>query len=343
MGVILTSYTQLGAAGGVPRFNRDLIYALPDGKHYSWFDMLKELRMSDQDIPEWDKARALNGWLRAKGKIKKDDIIITDGFWGLGLEDFPNVVSVAHGNWSHTTKDDVEKGIPPEFPQHHAVQVDYRRRHLARGGRIVAVSDFIAHQCKIQWDFEMPVINNGIDLKRFVPTTDRKPRKRPVIVHGTTTWNKGLDHIEHIKKNVDADVLLLDEAPAFFGLPKYPALSQADLVVHPSAHEGNSYFVLETLASGVPIVSYEVGLMYRASCELAPVGVLRSRNTRSKETTLEGVQLALGDIQSGEAEKEPPYGWRPREWVSQFSVENFRQNWLDYLSKEFGYDPLSRG
>jgi glycosyltransferase involved in cell wall biosynthesis len=334
MNVILTSYTQLGAGGGVPRFNRDLIYAIPGGKHYSWFDMLKELNRPDSPIPEWDKARALNGWLKATKKIGKDDIIIADGFWGLGLEDFPNVVSVAHGNWSHTTKDDVEKGIQPEFPYHAAVQLEYRKKMVERGGRIVAVSDFIANQCKLQWGFDFPVINNGIDLKKFTPVVGGKStRKRPVIIHGTTTANKGIDHIELLKKDLNADVIQLDEAPTFFGVPKYPALAQADLVVHPSAHEGNSYFVLEALASGVPIVSYDVGLMYRARKENAPVGVIMDRSERSKEYTSRETRRALTALNI--------VGSDPRGWVSQFSVENFRQNWLNYLAKEFGYDPLS--
>jgi glycosyltransferase involved in cell wall biosynthesis len=333
--IVLTSYTPLGAGGGVPRWNRDIVAAFPEGKvvHYSFYDMLKEQKCPDPQVPEWDKARVLNFWLIHSKRITKDDVILTDGFWGLGLEDFPNVVSVAHGNWSHTTADDVAKGIPPEFPKHHAVQVDYRRRHLDRGGRIVAVSDFIAHQCKIQWGFEMPVINNGIDIKKFVPATDRKPRRRPVIIHGTTTVNKGFDHIEAVKK-LNADVLLLDEAAGFFGIPKYPALAQADLVVHPSAHEGNSYFVLETLASGLPIFSYNVGLMYRARLEGADVGSIFDRSKRSKEETAEGVRNLLDNLACG-------YRPKSREWVSQFSLENFQESWRQYVAKEFGNDLLS--
>lgn len=332
MNVILVSYTQLGAGGGVPRFNRDLIHALPNGKHYSWFDMLKELKRPDSNIHEWDKARALNGWLKATKRIKPDDIVIADGFWGLGLEDHKNVVSVAHGNWSHTTADDVAAGIPPEFPLHAAVQLEYRKKLLDRGGKIVSVSDFIADQCKLQWGFDLPVINNGIDLSKFVPTTDPKKRSRPVLIHGCTSANKGLDHIDQVRKDVNADVLLLDEAPQFFSMPKYPALSQADLVIVPSAHEGFGYFTLEALAMNVPVVAYDVGLMYLARKENAPVGVIMDRKTRSKEHTAHEVRRALTALKI--------VGSEPREWASKFSIESFRQNWLGYLSQEFGYDPL---
>lgn len=332
MKIVLTSFTPIGAGGGVPRWNRDFTAAFPKGRvvHYSWSDVIKATGR-DAPIPEWEKARALNAWLRATKKIEKDDIIVTDGFWGIGLEDFPRVISIAHGNWGHVTKADVDAGIKPEFPQHHAVQIDYRRNHLKRGGRIVAVSDFIADQCRLQWGFEMPVINNGIDLKKFVPVLGGKSkRKRPVIIHGVTTTNKGFDHIDEVKKLDQADVVLLDDAPGFFGIPKYPALAQADMVLVPSAHEGNSYFVLEALASGVPVVGYDVGLMFRAVRENAPVGCIMHRTNRSKEETAKAVAFCLN---SPTALSE----CKPREWVSQFSVENFQQEWRDYFRLEMDF------
>lgn len=337
MKIVLTSFTPIGAGGGVPRWNRDFMAGFPKGRviHYSWADVIKATGR-DAPLPEWEKARTLNAWLRATKKIEKDDIILTDGFWGIGLEDFPNVISVAHGNWGHVTKDDVDAGIKPEFPQHHAVQIDYRRNHLKRGGRIVAVSDFIANQCKLQWGFEMPVINNGIDTKKFVPVIGEKiKRKRPVIVHGVTTTNKGFDHVDEVKK-LDADVILLDDAPSFFSIPKYPALAQADIVLVPSAHEGNSYFVLEALASGVPVVGYNVGLMYRALRENAPVGRILDRRDRTKEATAEGVKFVLKNLVQSK-ENEFKLRCEPREWVSQFSVEKFQEEWRGYLRVEMDF------
>lgn len=330
MNLVLTSFTPATASGGVPRWNRDLIAAFPEGtvKHYSWSDVIKT--NNDVSLPEWNKANILNQWLIWSKKISKDDIILTDGFWGLGLEDFPNVVSICHGNWSHTTKSDVEKGIPPEFPQHNTVQVEYRKKHLARGGRLVAVSDFIADQCKLQWELEMPVINNGIDLNKFKPADYRVSRKRPVIVHGVTNSNKGYDHIKLLEKSLDADLVLLDDAARFFGVPKYRALAQADLVVIPSAHEGNSYFCLEALACDVPVVAYNVGLLYKAWNDQAPLGRLFSREARSPELFMNSVKYFL------DSNRESLY-LRPRQWVSQFSLENFQNQWKEYLKKEFDF------
>ena len=325
MRIVLTSFTSKDSPGGVPRWVRHFMSDIPS-VHYSWDDVVRE--HGDSSLPEWEKAKILNGWLTSTGKIRPDDVIIVDGFWGLALEDHKNVVSVAHGNWSHTTKDDVDAGMQPEFPMHQAVQLDYRRRHLARGGRIVAVSEFIAHQCKLQWGMEMPVIENGIELDVYVPTR-KLPRKRPLVVHGVTTKNKGIDHVEAMVEMLDADVMLLDDVAREMNLKKPAALAQADVIVVPSYHEGNSYFVVEGLSCDVPIVCYDVGLMWTAKRSSANIGWIVDRRDRNPERFARIVKEVL------EMEDKR---FEPREWVSQFSVERFIERWKGYLQQEFSID-----
>jgi glycosyltransferase involved in cell wall biosynthesis len=276
-----------------------------------------------------------------KGLVKKDDIVLTDGFWGLGLEEFQNVVSVAHGNWSHTTKSDVDAGIQPDFPYHHHQQLEYRTRHLARGGRIVAVSDFIADQCKFQWNFDIPVINNGIETSKFVPRYEYLPRKRPLVIHGVTNSNKGFDHITALKRELKADVVLLDDAGDHFGgIPKYQALAQADLVAIPSAHEGFGYFCLESLSVGVPVVAYAVGLPYlyaknNGCVDTGPyvIGdpgiVVAERYRRDPAEFVKAAKVAL---------IADPSFFSPRSFAENFSIERFRREWRGYVNKEFGYN-----
>ncbi len=328
--IVTISYTGLDAPGGVPRWNRDLHSAFPDREcvHYCWNDVLPAVGGRDQNIPEWDRAHVLNAYLKMSKRLTGEEVVLVDGFWGLGLEWHPRVISVAHGNWSHTTADDVARGIPPEFPFHHNVQLKYRRDHLARGGKIVAVSKFIADQCKMQWDMDFPYINNGIDLSQYSPAGGHFKRKRPLIIHGTTTANKGFDHIEALKK-LDADVMLLDEAAAAHSRPKYEMLAHADLVVHPSAHEGNSYFVLETLACGVPLVTYNVGLMW----ELwergfqGNFGSVIDRTERSPHRTTVVTRCALEELSAGNAY----WTYNARKMASAHSIEKFRQSWQHYV------------
>src|SRR5579863_7172442 len=132
--VVLVSFTPIDAPGGVPRFNRDLMSAFPFGSavHYSWWDVCRETghQPFSQAAPEWEKARVLNSWLLKTGRVTVTDIVIADSFWASGLEHLPMCVSHQHGNWSHTTLDDVTAGVAPEFPAHAEQQRLFRERYL---------------------------------------------------------------------------------------------------------------------------------------------------------------------------------------------------------------------
>jgi glycosyltransferase involved in cell wall biosynthesis len=332
MSLVLISYTPLDAGGGVPRFNRDFVAGFPGTRHFSWWSLPEPLRKSGDFLQEWDKAKVLNQWLQRTRTITKDDVVIVDGFWGLGLEDFPRLVVHRHGIWSHLTKEDVDAGMVPEFPVHHAVQVDFTRKCLSRGTRVTAVSDFIADQLRQQWGWkDIPVINNGIDLDAWRPVKRSYRRGgRPIVVHGVTTINKGFDHIEAIRTVFKGTIELVsfDELIQRSGLKREHALAQADVMVHPSAYEGNSLFVLESLACGVPVVGYDVGLMWKARRDLAPIGYIADRRTRSPEQTVDILRRFL--------EEGLLAGSSPREWVSQFSIQNFHRAWREYLVGQFG-------
>lgn len=333
--IVLLSFTSLDAGGGVPRWNRDFVAGFPGTKHYSYQDFVQNAGTLTDNIPhEWDAANALNYWLHMTKRVTMDDVIISDGFWGERLSALGyNVISVAHGIWSHLTKDDVDAGQQPEFPAHNAIQVKHRRDHLSRGGKIVAVSDFISEQMKLQWGFDSRVINNAIDLKKF----DKLPRlpswlDERLIIHGVTTANKGFDHIDAVKAALpNDDVLLLDKAAETYQLEKYTMLKNCDLVVQPSAYEGNSYFVLETLACGVPIVAYKVGLLHSISKIAkqhgieACVGGLIDRKLRSPAETAKVAKFILESVMRDRT------CYNPRQVAELFSIERFHDEWRNYL------------
>jgi len=333
--IVLISYTTLDASGGVPRWNRDFVQGFTGTRHYSWDDVQWKGSWQDPNVSEWDRASCLGAWLHGRRLVNKEDIIITDGFWGEWLSSAGyNVISVAHGIWSHLTKEDVLAGKQPEFPAHHAVQKKHRKDHLTRGGKIVAVSDFIADQMKEQWGFDSTVINNAIDLERFKPPLSRTPLERPLVIHGVTTHNKGFDHIAAFQHAVDgiADVMLLDDAAKKYKMDKYDILGHASLVVQPSAYEGNSYFVLETLACDVPIVAYNVGLLYSISkickCdgdECCCIGSIIDRKFRSPEETAKVGKFILESV----LRDRTPY--EPRKAASHFSIGRFHSEWKSYL------------
>jgi glycosyltransferase involved in cell wall biosynthesis len=351
--IVLISYTPLDAPGGVPRWNRDFIRGFPGTKHYSWWDVCAcyEIDPNGHDIPEWDKAKILNLWLLATRRVTPENIIIADSFWAAGLEHLPGCISHQHGNWSHTTADDVERGIPPEFPMHADVQLNFRKRCVGAGRRLTTVSDFIADQMHVQWGFDSTVINNGIDLDEWKPISRLDLEfagmdigKMPLIVHGVPNGdkNKGWDHVDAVVRAVGPNVLVrsLDEAKSIWRCTAQQAFSRADLVVIPSAHEGNSYFCLEALACNVPIVAYKVGLPYSLSTRaeragITPVvGCLIDRKLRSPEKTAAETKFILESVLR---DKHVGGGqhtiYNPREVASLFSIQKFWSEWRTYLEE----------
>lgn len=329
--IVIITFTPKDWSGGVNRWVCDFMSGMHNAVHFS-ANYIPEWKYGL--CHEWDAAKTLNAYLRQSKKISKDDIIIVDGFWGLGLEDFPNVISVSHGIWSHQTKEDVEIGKLPDFPIHHAIQLDYRKKHIASGGKIVAVSDFIATELRRQWGLPSHVINNAVDLDVFKPFNNLHIKKHnKLIIHGINdsgNENKGWKHIEYLKKhlNEDIDIMSLDEAHNIMKMSsKAETLACADLVIIPSAYEGNSYFCLEALACNVPIVAYNVGLMYKAwgDKNCLDVGILLDRQKRCEEYTYFNVVKFLRE----------PHDVAPRRWVSQYSLQNFHKEWNDYLRINF--------
>lgn len=352
MNIILLSYTPLNDSGGVPKFNRDFISFFKNTKHYCYFDIPGVTGY--ESLQDWERAKVLNQYLIHKKLITKDDIIICDGFWGNGLEDWTgNLVIHRHGIYGHVTATDLEKGINPEFPLHHQFQVEFTKKHLKNGGRVTAVSDFIAYEMKEQWGWEnISVINNGVDLNIWKPRGKIWNNKfQNLIIHGVNDYNnsnKGGEHIKYLKENLkDINIFSLDEAAKEYNLSKQEVLAQADLVVHPSNFEANSMFCLEVLASGVPLVAYNVGLLWKYWQENLKyangldadygfpkdfgIGIIMNRNKRSPKLTLKAVQKILELIKY-------EYFFQPREWVKQFSLDHFHKNWYNYLKKEFGYE-----
>lgn len=301
----LISYTPLDAPGGVPRFNRLLKQALEETGwevfHWSWWDAPADCAViADRYWSEDKKAQALSRHLHVTGKVHRDDVIIGDGFWcgDFALMGYRRVVSVAHGIWGHVTYDDVLAGIQPENHDLHIAQITHRRDHQRRGLPIVAVSRFIQKQMDLQWGFESKVINNAIDPDSLGMTDEDDddwwqqfedhPINTPVvIVHGVndrSNGNKGWSHIEAVQRMLDNPMAgghhhggmgpwpmkmmfgSLDELQVQMGMKnKMNVMRHASLAVIPSGYEGNSYFALELLNAGVPIVAYDVGLFYQMS------------------------------------------------------------------------------
>jgi glycosyltransferase involved in cell wall biosynthesis len=337
--LVTVSYTALDAGGGVPKFNRDLQSAFPDRecRHFCWDDFPWATAPDLTGLSEWDRARTLNAYLVGSKSVTTDDVVVADGFWAKGLEHLPLAVSHSHGIWSHLTHEDVQLGKAPDMPGHHTAQVLFRRRWTQLGKHITAVSEFIAKQMRLQWGFEVDrVINNGVDTDVYRPRERVcSYLRRPMVIHGVNdrgNVNKGWEHIELLQRALpDVDVLSLDEAYERFQFysdqpwTKPEVLAQATLVVHPSGFEGNSMFVAESLACGVPVVAYDVG----ALSDYDLCGLIMDRSERSPQRTLECVRWMLG-----REDHRIAAALCAREFaVEQLSIDRFNSQWRSYIEE----------
>lgn len=341
--IITISYTGLNAGGGVPKFNRDLHNAFFDREciHFCYDDVVSKIPANGNPhaLPEWEKARILNNYLLATKKITAEDIVIADGFWAMGLEHLPFAISHSHGIWGHVTKADVDAGKKPENELLHNAQISFRKRWTALNKPLTAVSNFISHEMNIQWGFKSTVINNGVDTNVWKPAKKHDNQSNIIyIVHGINdkgNINKGWKHIEAIESywrfRSDRPVVIksLDEFAKETGLSKQDALAQADLVVHPSGFEGNSMFILEALACGIPIIAYDVGYLYDFGLnELKhDCGEIIDSRERSPERTLQAVNrfLSLSEKQKNECSR------LSRLMVN--SIDQFNKDWRNYIER----------
>jgi len=267
--------------------------------------------------------------------VTHEDIIIADGFWAAGLESFPFAVSHSHGIWGHVTQQDVFDGKAPDMPLHHAAQIAFRGRWTNLKKHLTSVSEFITHQMHLQWGFMVDAtINNGVDTEVW------KPRDRhlfmsemPLIVHGINdkgNINKGWDHIQALKDTRLGQVVSLDELFNTFHreIPKNELLASADLVVHPSGFEGNSMFVAETLACGVPFVGYDVGFAWQLRRDGNDIGWVLNRQHRHPLQTLDAVQCVL----NMDEETRQTMGKNARDVaVKHLSLTKFNKEWRQYV------------
>jgi glycosyltransferase involved in cell wall biosynthesis len=359
MKVHIISFTPLDAPGGVPRFNRYLKQVLEeDGHevyHWSWFNMWAG-DPGSAGLPEHLRAVQLSRWLHSTGKVGREDVIIGDGFWcgDFVKMGYRRVISVAHGIWGHVTLDDLKNGAVPENRELHEAQVRHRIEHQRAGLPVIAVSAFISEQMYLQDGIESVVINNAVESLDQDSSDDdwwtqfesHRAVRPTLVVHGVNdpgNTNKGWDHIIAVSEAIEKEGFpqriifgSLDEiAEKLRFKKKMNVLRAADLAVIPSGYEGNSYWALELLKSGVPVVAYNVGLFHEiywseSSCdltvdddyrELSRIGIIGRRSKRSPELT---ATMAIAALRSGLLSNVPSSVTE-----NYASFESFRRGWQE--------------
>lgn len=174
-------------------------------------------------------------------------------------------------------------GIPPEFCAI-AVQHGSAGERLARAGEEwykttapaqieaakrprtfwVACSDVSAHECFQHMGVQADrIIFGGLDTDAFFPA-ERQTRKdvaKAVVLHHCVDTCKGIGEIDAVTKELGAEfeVRGLDADPD--SVPD--AMRAADMFLCLSVSEGCPYVVSEAMATGLVVVTTDVGLYWR--------------------------------------------------------------------------------
>ena len=134
-------------------------------------------------------------------------------------------------------------------------------------------------------------------------------------MHAATSLRKGSDIIDQLNHVEDIPhVHFMDERS---GVPsrKSRRLNEAKSLIAPTRHEGNAYVLIEALACGAPLLTYETGL----ACEMDErCGII------TDDLSVWNFMQLMDEIDSK--------GYAAREWAEEMcDFDTFAAEWREYL------------
>jgi glycosyltransferase involved in cell wall biosynthesis len=294
--------------GGVAQFARDLKAAVPDLKYYV-------------NPVDWRGVERLNQDDLRVGVFSSDDVVIVDGYYGLGLGgNVKKLIVVCHGTYAGWLRA-WTVNPSPKFPKIRdwlfgAAQAQERAFHEA--DEIVAVSENAALELWEIYRIDAHVIINGVDVERYEPTPDRVSSGLIAEVAGNDE-RKGSDIIAEIREHRSD----LDIRPLGYEGYKWDRWAPFEVALLPSRAEGGQYAALEAMAMNKKIVAHNSGL-FRVDVPDEYFIEVRDLHWRALAGACDA---ALNDYDKLE----------PREWVLQnATLEGFKKRWRFLLGVEDG-------
>lgn len=302
--------------GGVERFATYLDRAVGGGvSMWEFFDLPNWADWQSEH--DFEKAKALSHWLWESGAVKENDVVVFDGYWGIGLVDKPvRAISVCHGSYIGTMiqMDKYPWQGEPYLPFHAQYQ---EATWKDPNCEVVAVSPRAAQELHDLYGVESTVILNGVDLEVYKPMPER--HQDGLVLHAATGPRKGIDIMGEIagflKEGLRLEFLQANE-PSFESEAR--RWSEGSLAVFPTRYEGCAYAGIECAACGVPQVHYATG---QACSYDNRVGlVVDDLNSLPIAHHLNEMSDHLDD-------------YNPHEWAREFAdYERFAREWRNYLS-----------
>lgn len=222
------------------------------------------------EASEIDKAKSFTAWIQQSRLDANAAVIFADGFWAATYTGKAKVVSVIHGLWSHPLRDKWDDGLFEERKKLAAYQLEYYKKAKDLGHTLICVSPFIHKILKDEHGIDSILISNAIDLEVFdnIKITHME-KDRPLILHGITSNNKGLDILQAIENHPlikdRFDIASIDEIAKHANVSKEVVFKIADVAFLPTKWEASSYLLLECLANNLTIAAYKAGIL---NCDL---------------------------------------------------------------------------
>lgn len=297
--------------GGVQVFSAYLKQAVPDLKLVAWSDY--PMKDSYANNPDYAKAEVLNDWLLRQGIVDENTVVVTDGYWGYGLEGkVARLIPVCHGSYfGRFLRAQVHGWGEVVGMDHVEMQFQVFDDPNTEVVCVAKESERELHMAGIALG-QTTVIYHGVDLDVYHPF-ELKPGN--VWMHVATSARKGGDILEMVHQiDPSIDIEFMDERSGQAAL-KAARLNEARALIMPTRHEGSSYAAMEGLACGVPLIAFETGLALEMDerCglftdDLAPAQFIRMIR------------------RFGERE------YDPRTWAEEnCSYETFAADWRDFL------------
>ena len=303
-----------GQLGGVEKFGHYLQRVLEEEGHtcklVSWSDYPGSGRSAN--VPQGDKALLLGSWVEAECEF---DVAVSDGYWGCGITRRP-VIPVIHGTWAQFH---INMRSSPWANQEVAAQ---HEAFNAPNAFPVACSPASARELLLHHGRDpAATILHGIDLEEFSPLKDG--RSPPVVLHAASNVKKGRQVIPTIARLL-GPAFSVEFLNAGAG-EEAKAFQRGEIFLHPSAHEGNAYALLEAMGVGLPIVTTPVGLF--ESIEDGLVGrVLPLSSTASHWAQ------AVVEVWGDGVTPYRQYAKGSRGMAKKVAdLSNFKANWISFL------------
>jgi glycosyltransferase involved in cell wall biosynthesis len=195
----------------------------------------------------------------------KYDLVIASGEFGFGI-DHPNCFLLFHMS-SKAYRDSLGGSL--SFKNYFGLTRGYLLQNLvARGKRVVAVSAFLKNKLEDQGVHVDRVISNCVDTELFRPDPSVSKNGKCLFVGRYDRIAKGFDILEKLGQKGLAIDCLTPEKPGdllnWIGSAEHSRMPgiyrQYSVLLLPSRYESCSVTTLEALASGVPIVTTNVGI-----------------------------------------------------------------------------------